>query len=43
MNECTVSENIIGAPKKKILFGAIKLSNFQYCDSNIRLFSIASC
>ena len=35
----TVDENIIATTKKRNNFN----TNFQYCDSNIELFSIAPC
>ena len=42
----TVDKNIIGAPKIQNYYEFIMLSNylfFQYCNCNIRLFSIAPC
>ena len=37
----TVGENIILPPKYEIIMVPSNHSNFQYCDSNIGLFSIA--
>ena len=39
----TVGENIIATTKIRNDYGASNHSNFQYCDSNIELFSIAPC
>ena len=38
--ECTVGENIIGAPNMPNNYIAVQLLFFQYCDINIGLFSI---
>ena len=39
-----INENIIGAPKMRNNYGALQYYFFeQYCDSNIRLYAIASC
>ena len=40
---CTVGENIIATTKIRNNYGAIKSFIFQYCESNIELFSITSC
>ena len=39
----TVGENVIVASKCEIVVVLSNDSFFQYCDSNIRLFSIAPC